>query len=260
MRGAYIFIFSLTLTFSTMSVAQDTLDLQNHQLEIDTVVIYKDPLVLRKTVYVKVKRKEKESWLEVNVSPFYTINRYEACPGWESYLENLENTTSSSPGYSLSANYIFFYNDFLASIGIGYTSFKESFTFTSSTQGFSLKNSFNYLNIPISLGYRVMNKTNYQAIVSGGIVAGKLLSVKGKTISEEENSVVKEIKEVRNYKSTNFEALIKCKILYLLSNTFYIGAEPYCRADLNTITENLEPFVHNRINIGMNASLIFVLR
>jgi hypothetical protein len=260
MKAAYSLLFFIALTSSLVSSAQDTLDLKNPHQEIDTVVIYKDPLVLRKTVYVKVKRKEKESWLEFNASSFYTINTYKACPGWEPYLENLKNTTSSSPGYSLSANYIFFYNDFSASIGIGYTSYRESFIFTSSTQGFSLKNSFNYLSIPISLGYRFINRNKYQALVSGGIIGGKLVSVKGKTISEEENSVVKEIKEVRNYKSTNFEALIKCKILYLLSNTFYLGAEPYCRADLNTITENLEPFVHNRINIGMNASLIFVLR
>lgn len=245
-----------------LSYSQDTLSTGENEELIDTVVIYKDPIVVKKTVYYEeeVKKSKNGVWVELIASPFYTINYHLACPGYETYLGELNKSTSPLPGYSFGVNLLFFYKNLLLTTGVGYASFREKFRYQSSTESFNLTNAYQYANIPLLVGYRILNKGEFQAIVSGGAIIGKLLSVKGKTHSEEDVAEIKDIDDVRKYYSYNYQGVAKFKLIYRVSHSIHAGVEPCYFADIRSITPGLEPFIQHRNNLGLSANLIFVLK
>lgn len=261
-RLHYCWLLFVSFIGFHLSYCQDTLNTGSDEQIIDTVVIYKEPVILTKTVYFEEEKKERNNslWLVFDASPVYTINHFRACPGFETYLDKLKETTSSSWGYSFGANIVFLYKNLFLSTGIGYLAFREKFIYQSSAVRTNQTNIFHYANVPLLIGYRMVNTKKFQAIVSGGAIIGKLLSVRGKTISEDDLSVIQDIDDVRKYSSYNYQGTVKLKFVYGVSTSVLVGIEPYYFADLRSITRSLEPFTQLRNNLAINANLIFVLK
>jgi hypothetical protein len=244
-----------------LSYSQDTLEIEGDQV-VDTVVIYKDPLVVKKTVYVyeEAKKRKKEIWIEIAASSFYTQNKYIDCPGYEIYLTELKKSTKPLLGYHIGANVLRFYNNFLLSTGIGYTSFREKLSYQSPTTNIHGINIHNYISIPFTIGYRVINTNKFQTMLSTGAIAGKLLSIKGQTNSEEDFTIIKDINEVRKYYEYTCQGIFKIKLVYDISEMIYIGLEPFFSTNLISVTKSKEPFTQYRSNIGVSANLILAVK
>ena len=105
------------------------------------------------------------------------------------------------------------------------------------TSTYSLENTFEYVSIPISLGYVVLDK-KMGIVLNSGLGTDIFLNNKLEDVSGEHASVVYENAENSPYRPMALNALFGTEIYYAWSENYIIGIDPSYRMSLTGITKS----------------------
>lgn len=132
---------SFFVFFSRLALCQQiTIDSlavdSSEEYEIDTVVIYQEPFLINKTVYVPVETAPHSFSVDFYINQFYFRNQYSASnPDRADEAIGFKNNTSPALSYGFGGNVNYHKKKFVTSLGLGFASFREEY----SSSAFHLK-------------------------------------------------------------------------------------------------------------------------
>jgi len=255
MRFTFLFtIFFIFLTsICNAQIISDTLE---DVEEVDTVVIYKEPVIIKKEIYISSPQKSFSKYINVFIASMYNFNYFKVCTSCAGFKDNMNNATSQRLNYSFGAGLYFNKRKLLYSLGITYTIMKEHFNPIRSGDSISTINKFQYLDLDFSLGYKLhRNKMMY--VISVGGIASYLLNTNGKTFSETIDSSVVNLKSVTRFRSVSFSAMVGIKFIYKLNERVNMYTEPFYRGNILSITRPNSIYVQYRNLAGLRFGLFY---
>lgn len=249
-------LFGLNLSSYSQDLNEDSLF---H--EPDTIIIYKDPVIIKKTFYIKpqkaLEKKLKILNIEIAAGPLINFNYNAYCPSYSDYFNAVTKSTVALPGYTFNSkvgylsNHIYFYS------GLSFNVFREKFRPVTLSRP-ATNNIFSYLCFDLGLGYRI-KKGKLSYLLTGGGILGKLISVKGETLTEHSPYQVSELTKVRKYYHSTISLTASIKILYHLKERPALVFEPFYIGDIRSIIKNPEPFITQRNSAGIKVGIIYFL-
>ncbi|MFL5729070.1 MAG: hypothetical protein ACJ75J_06230 [Cytophagaceae bacterium] len=253
MKSVFL-LFIMTLSFAGHAQV-DTLDYSEEEDSI--VIINKDPVIIKRNIYLKSEETTKriKKGIAVYAIPLSYFSYYNACAECMSYLSLVKSTTHPAFSYSLGADFHLQKKNIFLETGLSYTNFREKFNYTFSDTTYKSINQFGYLNLKLNSGY-ALNIGKMKLLVSGGIIRGSLLNWKGTGISKSDSSLVGNLKSVRSYRNVVYSLSAEVKVIYKVSDYLSGFAGPYYQGDICSVTERKENIVQQRNSIGVKMGLI----
>jgi hypothetical protein len=231
---------------------------QNNEQQIpktDTVYIYKDPLILRKTVIYNQQTNTDRKWMAdffINMS--YGFNKTSYCSCDSTFNMIYKNGFTNRVSYGIGTNLSRQYNRFLLTGSIQVLSVRDRLSYNSTTSN----NSYTYLNTGLLAGYK-LGKGKLQVIPAGGIVLSTLVAGSAKTVSATDLSWQQVY--VSHYFYTNtIDITGRLKLLYPFDTNKLFFIEGYILHDMQNITKSDAPIGLKRTLTGINAGLSFLLK
>jgi hypothetical protein len=251
----YLFCFLFLISFPVACLfGQTDQPEKNTPLESsDTIIIKKSPVIVRKVLYIEEEVKPSDKFVEVFVNPFGNFNYYDVCEDCKNYLTKLKEVTKPTLGYSIGANYIYMKKHFFSGAGIAYTNVREIFNYPGATKSI---NSFQYLDLNLSGGYRI-KFNRLSVVITGGGIMSHMLSLKGNAISEADTISMVDIKSQRQFRKNSYALSFSIKFIYELSYKLSILAEPFYRGDITSITQKSELYVEQRNFLGSKLGVLY---
>jgi|GEM_PF-2117227 len=249
-----LFTSWLSSVFFTLPVLIVTA--QNNEQQIpktDTVYIYKDPLILRKTVIYDQETKKK--WLAdffINVS--YGFNKTSYCSCDSTFNMIYKKGFSNRVSYGIGTNISRQYQHFLLMGSIQLLSVRDRLSYNSVTSN----DNYTYLNTGLLAGYKI-GKGKFQVIPSGGIVLSTLLAVSAKTLSTTDLSW-QQIQASHYFYTNTIDITGRLKIMHALSANKLFFIEAYVLHDMQNITKIAAPIGLKRTLTGINTGFSFLLK
>jgi hypothetical protein len=256
MWNAINFCSFLLFLISTSGLSQNIDSAAVDEGYTDTIVINKDPYILKKTIYVNTSKVKKvKAYFEIFFLPLYNnYNYFKVCQDCKDYLANLKQAQSKALSYSLGLNFIYSYKSFTIIPGLSFTTIREHFNFN----GIKAINSFNYLESSLMLGFKInRKKVCVIPLIGPGISLQK--SLRGKTISEQNYSEVVDIQNMNRFSRFSYTMDGGVKIIFNPANKFTYSIEPFYRWNLKTITRSNMIYVEQRNFIGLRFGIIYSL-
>jgi len=222
-------------------------------VKIDTVIIYKAPLRIKKTVFVEdtAGRVKPIFWLSGFGALFTNYNYYLTCNCYEAAFADIKKATTKKTGNmeGISLNYL--YKRFYAEASFFLTNYREGFKYDS----VSTTNNYHYSSISISPGYLLV-KSKVSVIVSAGYVLNRLNSYNGLTINLAEPKVV-DITGERKFVKYSSGGIANVKFLYTLHKRLDGIIDLFYMADLHSVAAPGQTFVLQRNSVGVKVGLGF---
>lgn len=252
-----LFFFNL-LVLCDWSVAQVN---QPSQSDVDTVVVHKEPVIIVKRVIINSDAKSKpyHQWIDFTVGPvshtnlFYQKQTYQIPP----YMTALEYSTEELTGYAFGVSYNYTIKNIYFNLDVSLCNYRERFTDYSITTSFFPEeyiNTYTYLDPSLRIGYD-FKVDRFSFIPYAGMIAGTLLSMKGKTLNDKEEVV--DVKDSPIYKSNAFAFVSGLKIMFNLSDSFIVLGDAYYREDIASITRDYVPFTFRRKTLGLKLGIAY---
>jgi hypothetical protein len=217
------------------------------------IIIQKPPVVVRKLLYIEEEVKPSHKFIEFFVNPFDNFNYYDVCKDCQKYLVKLKEVTKPTFGYSAGTNFIFMKKHLFTGLGVTYTNVRETFNYPGINKS---TNSFKYLDLQISGGYR-MNSKRLSVVITGGGIISSMLSLKGKTISEDDTISCVDIKSQQQFKKTSYSLTLSLKVIYELGYKVSIVVEPFYRGNISSLTKREELYIVQRNFFGSKVGLMY---
>jgi hypothetical protein len=244
----FFIIFSISVSFGQTDPPQNP-----PEESADTIIIQKSPVVVRKPLIIEEEVKPSNKFLEVFVSPFDNMNYYKVCPDCGDYLVKLKEVTKPAPGYSAGANFVFMNKHLFTSLGITYTNVRETFNYPGINKSI---NSFKYLDLHISGGYRIKSN-RLSVVINGGGIISSMISLKGHTISEADTISSVDIKNQQQFRKTSYSLTLGLKFIYELGYKVSIVVEPVYCGNISSLTKRDELYVVQRNFLGSKLGLLY---
>ncbi len=247
---ATLFLFCFTCSFSQVTPTDS--------VKIDTVIIYKAPLRIKKTIFVEDTGRVKPTlWISGYGALFSNFNYYSSCSCYQTYFNDFKKATTTKVGNmeGLSLNYL--HKRLYVEVSVFQTNYKESFKYydSSSSTSYNTTNAYNYSSISIAPGYLLL-KRKVSVIVSAGYVLNHLNSYKGLTLSLADNKVT-DINSERKFLKYTSGGIVSFKFLYNIYGRLDAIADLFYMADLHSVTPVSQPFILQRNTAGVKLGLGF---
>jgi hypothetical protein len=219
----------------------------------DTVYIYKEPLIIKKTVVwdPKVKRR----WMaDVFINTSYVFNSYTYCSCNPIFNPVYKGAMSNSLTYGAGINLSRKFNKFVLTASIQYLSIRNKLSYKDTISN----DSYNYINTGLLGGYQI-GKKKFTFIPAAGVVLTTLLGGSGKTIAAGDLNW-QGLNISQQYYKTTIDLTLRLKLQYKLSEHTAFFMEPYVLHDMQNITKNVAPFGLQRTITGINMGITFFLK
>ena len=119
---------------------------------------------------------------------------------------------------------------------------------------YNLKNSYTYIQIPITLNYEFYESDKIKLDVSGGLITGILINSKGKTIlSNNQNNIISMNNEPLI--QTHFEFLFGLGISNKINKNLWIKTNIYGRKSINSLYEKSYNINNSTFSIGLKTGI-----
>ena len=138
----YLLILIIGSAFSAN--AQDTLSVQENA---DTVIIYKEPVIVRKTI-IRTKKINYKWMADVFINTSYSFNEYSYCDCYPSFSPVYKSSLRNALSYGLGGNLSRKFNKILLTGSLQFLSIRDQLKYTGSTSN----NSYNYINTSLLVG------------------------------------------------------------------------------------------------------------
>ena len=241
-------MFFICSVFS--AIAQDTL---SEKENADTVIIYKEPIIVRKIVIRNTKINYK--WMvDVFINASYSFNEYSYCDCYPSFNSVYKNSLRNSLSYGLGGNLSRKFNKLLLTGSLEFLSIRDQLRYAGNISN----NSYNYINTSLLVGY-IFGKEKLSIVPSAGLVLSTFLWGSGKTISPTDLSW-KSINVSQQYYRNTIDITARLKLLYKFRKDRAFFIEPYILRDMQNITKSPTPFDLKRTLLGLNIGLTFFLK
>ena len=243
---ASLLLFSFYFSFSQDSPADS--------VQTDTVIIYKDPLRIKKTVFVDeaIQKVKPTLWLSGFGGLFGNFNYYASCDCYQTYFSDLRHATSTKMGNMEGLSFSYLYKRLYAEASVFFTNYREGFKYDSAGS-YSTTNAYHYTSFSISPGYLLINK-KVRVIASAGYVLNHLNSYNGLTLSLATKTAV-DINGERKFYTYTSGGIASLKFLYTLYKRLDGIIDVFYMADLHSVTPSGQPFMLQRNTVGVKAGL-----
>jgi len=253
MRITFLLVFFWAII---NSYGQDTIPSNQTIRKIDTIIIYKDPVVITKSIVVEEVPIAKSSiWIEGYGAINYYFSHYSVCSNCTDYYNQVKNSTKVLPGVSTGLSLYYNKGNMLGIIGISYSHYREKFTYTNASH----INSFNYLETMAGIGY-LMKKNKFSCAATASFSLANMTSYQGQTYSPDSANEVVSLGTARKYNSKVPGFMGSIKFMYNVSEKIKLSLEPYYRFDLNSIIYKKSQFTIQRNIFALKAGLLVSLR
>jgi hypothetical protein len=242
----YIKLFLISILFlfvSGLSFAQiDSTNISTEE-EVDTVIIKKADYIIRKEVYID-EPKEYSRFLSIYGAPLYYSSYYDVCEDCKDFLTNQKRAIDPLLSYRIGLNLSFTKKKIYITPGVAFTSIRERFIASDSSEQFNLVNHYNYLDVSLGAGYKV-GTGKISCIIQGYGMVSRLMQAEGKIFSTNNFTSVIPIK-IENFKTYVFSLGVGFRFGYKLSERMQLNVEPGYRGNITTITKSKTPYVQQR--------------
>jgi hypothetical protein len=262
-RLIIFYIFLLFLPFQNVFAQENSSEEEGEATKekIDTVVIYKEPVVVRKEVYVNPSEGAKadsgfEKGAEIFIMPLKNFNYYANCPLAREYFSKFDQSVSPVVSFSFGGRFYLLKKWLYLSSDLSYTTMRERFAFKSSSEQFDVINTLAYGEASLSAGYAKKSR-NFLFILSSGGMLSKMLAYKGKILSYESKGNSVEDLQKRIYNDYIFSIIAAFKVAYNMSGMTRLFVEPSYRGDLTSVVSRPGPYVQQRNSVGVRLGLTF---
>lgn len=239
-----IFFWALILTFfSNFSFAQTD--------DVDSMSIFYN----RKGKLIQKKGDE----LYFGVTPGYSMRKLTENPGlFSAPLGERENEV---PGwfYSFHLGYRTMLNkSFVLDIGFEFSRSGEFYE-TTADSVYAYKNSYNYIGIPLQVGYQYGNRMKLH--VAGGVVPKMFINHVQTETMPNEFGIVDDVKTTykEGYNFFNLDAVISAGVRWNASKNIGIYVLPEMRWQLMNTFQKQSPYIHRTSVFGIKAGLNILL-
>lgn len=238
------FLVSIVFLFvAGLSLAQkDSTNLSSEE-EVDTIIVKKEDYIIRKEVYID-EPQEYSRFLTVYGAPVYYTSYYDVCQDCKDFLTNQKKAIDPLLSYRVGLNLSFSKKKIYLTPGIAFTSIRERFVASDSSDQFDLVNHYNYLDVSLAAGYK-LGKGKLSCIIQGYGIVSRLIEAEGKIISTEDFQSVNLIK-TNNFKTYVFSFGVGFRFGYNLSERLQLVVEPGYRGNITTVTKSKTPYVQQR--------------
>ena len=244
----YLLILIIGSAFSAN--AQDTLSVQENA---DTVIIYKEPVIVRKTI-IRTKKINYKWMADVFINTSYSFNEYSYCDCYPSFSPVYKSSLRNALSYGLGGNLSRKFNKILLTGSLQFLSIRDQLKYTGSTSN----NSYNYINTSLLVGY-ILGKEKFTIVPSAGLVLSTFLWGSGKTISPTDLSW-QGLNASQQYYRNTIDLTARLKLLYKFRKDRAFFIEPYVLRDMQNITKSPAPFDLRRTVTGINLGITFFLK
>ncbi|MDB5272214.1 MAG: hypothetical protein JWO58_581 [Chitinophagaceae bacterium] len=259
-----IFIVLLILSARTIfsQVNDSTLIVQKKR--VDTIVIYEEPILVKKTIYIKKQKKirEKESDFYLSVLTTFSTDKdyYNVCPNGDcqDYFNSIKKTTRPyiNTSYELTLGYA--PSRMYTELGFSYSIYRDKFNYTDSSGiTYNDVNRYKYGDLSLSSGYWFNKKHPLSFILLGGLSISKLLSATGSTLSKKNVDCVVILTDQVHLYDYNYRALARFKALYSLSKYLFAQVGVMYAYDIRSIIKTSDLYVRQRNIFGISIGLTY---
>ncbi len=242
----YIKLFLVSIVFlfvAGLSFAQPDIIINPSEEDVDTVIIKKEDYIIRKEVYIE-EPKEYSKFLTIYGAPVYYSSYYDVCEDCKDFMTNQKRAVDPLLSYRVGLNLSFKKKKIYITPGIAFTSLRERFIASASSEQFNLINHYNYLDASLAAGYKVGNG-KFSCIIQGYGMISRLLEADGKIFSTSNFTSVIPIK-VENFKTYVLSLGVGFRLGYNLSERLQLNVEPGYRGNITTVTKSKTPYIQQR--------------
>jgi len=219
----------------------------------DTVYIYKDPLIIKKTV-VWDPIVSTRWMLDVFLNASYVFNAYSYCSCNPTFNPVYKSALSNSMAYGAGINLSRKLNKFILTGSVQYLSVRNRLTYKDTVSN----DTYNYINTGLLGGYQI-GKKKFFIIPTTGIVLTTLLGGSGRTIAPGDLDW-QGLNVSQQYYKTTIDLTIRLKVQYEFGSYTAFFIEPFVLHDMQNIAKNASPFGLQRTITGINTGFTFLLK
>jgi len=262
MRIIFIILFQLSAYIAFSQVSDSTATVPKKR--VDTIVVYEEPVLVKKTIYIKKqkKKREKESAFYLSTVSTFSTDKdyYDVCPNGDcqDYFNRIKKTTKPylNTAYELALGYA--PSRVYTEIYFSYSIYRDKFNYTDSAGiSYSDVNKYRYADLTLSSGYWFNKNHPLSLLLLGGFSMSKLLSASGSTLSKKNaDSVVALTRQIDLY-DYNYRAMARFKIMYTLSESILAQIGLMYAYDIRSIIKTSDLYIRQRNVFGVSVGLTY---
>jgi hypothetical protein len=263
MRGNYIVFFIIPfLTFTyTISKSQvnDTLTVEEEI--VDTVIIKKEPFIIKRTVILDEKDNNSinNSGLDIFFNSGIYNNYYSSCEICKPYVDRVKSSSHPILSYGGGLGYSYFKKKFYGTVGINFNNYRERFIYSdSSGKSYNLVNSLGYIGLNLGGGIKAFSKNKIQVFITSEAGIVRLSSSKGSVVSISGKPEVISMKEAGIYNKYLYNILAGVRVNYAITDYLKIWITPYFQGDLWTVTKISHPYLQQKEVLGGRLGMFYI--
>lgn len=254
-RIAFALIVINSLFFNvSFAQSSDTLTV----VEYDTVVVVKDPVVVKRHVLSLGNRKpftkELIIGLSVGINFFNSIySTCKECREYNPYVDVVKNSQQASPGFNATFYaYRKIKKRFFYTAELRYSLYSERFSYDSITS----LNKYNQLGAGLSLLYELSKSTKNRLFIGVGLNTHYLLSAEGKTVTIFKTETTANVNNFRVYNKLLGGVHIAMHWMKQLNERTYLLIHPELAFEITSFTSYNEYYLQNRFLYSLNFGVL----
>lgn len=265
MHCRFLFVLILLLTEAFVQPCKAQVPEDSVKQGSDTIIIYEAPVIIKKSIYREPVTRiiPPNPWyIALNGAAFYDLIRYTSCDCYQDYFDLYKKSTKSSIGYSLQGSVAYLKKRIYAGIGIGYTIHQNSFerSMVEPAAGSKVFNKFNYFNIFLQGGYKI-GAGKLSAIPTLSVYLNQAISSSGQSFHTitDTTYALNSVRETIFLRKYSWSASVSVKILYRVSKSLQLMAEPFYMQDLASSLRRPSLFYQQKSSIGLRIGVLYNL-